>query len=194
MQDGQAPADRPRADASRRRRRLLIVLGVVVLIAIGIWLITKGGDDNSSSSSSSGVRSPEAVTPAELSEVAGEAKSPIYWAGDQPGSTLELSETEGRTYVRYLTEGAEPGDARPNFLTVGSYQFADPVAALEKLAENPGGVKRTVPGGGIAFFNRERPQNVYLAYPDEEVQIEVYDPDPTVAKELVTTGQIVPVG
>ncbi len=193
MQDGQASEDRPRADASRRRRRLLIVLGIVVLIAIGIWLITKGGGD-SGSSSSSGVRSPEAVTPAELSEVAGESKTPIYWAGDQPESTIELSETEGRTYVRYLTEGAEPGDARPNFLTVGSYQFADPVAALEKLAENPGGVKRTVPGGGVAFFNHERPQNVYLAYPDEEVQIEVYDPDPKVAKKIVTSGQIVPVG
>jgi hypothetical protein len=185
MQDGHT---------SRKRLRLLILLGViVVVIAVAIWLIARGGGNNSSSSAE--VRSPEAVTAAELGEFAGESETPIYWAGEQPGATLELSTSEGgRTYVRYLTGGAEPGDPRAQFLTVGSYQFADPVAALEALAKEPGGVQRTVPGGGIAYFNRERPQNVYLAYPDQEVEIEVFDPEPVRAKELVTTGQIVAVG
>jgi hypothetical protein len=185
MQDG---------SASRKRVRLLVVLGVIVAIAVAIWLIVGGGGDNSSSSSTE-VRSAEAVTAAELGEFASESETPIYWAGEQPGATLELSTSEGgRTYVRYLTGGAEPGDPRADFLTVGSYQFSDPVAALEALAKEAGGVKRSVPGGGIAYFSRERPTNVYLAYPDQEVEIEVFDPDAVRAKELVTTGQIVAVG
>jgi hypothetical protein len=185
MQDGRA---------SRKRLRLLILLGVIVVVAVGIWLITKGGSNNSSSSSEE-VRAAEIVTAAQLAEFAGEGETPIYWAGEQPGATLELSTSEGgRTYVRYLTEGAEAGDPRADFLTVGSYQFADPVSALETLAKESGGVQRSVPGGGIAYFNRSRPTNVYLAYPDQEVEIEVFDPDPSRAKELVTTGQIVAVG
>jgi ABC-type glycerol-3-phosphate transport system substrate-binding protein len=183
--------------ASRKRLRLLLPVGVIAAAAVAIWLIAGcgGGDDTTTPTASEEVRAPEAVTAAQLGEFADEAETTIYWAGEQPGTTIELSTSEGgRTYVRYLTGGAEPGDARADFLTVGSYQFADPVAALEALAKEPGGVQRTVPGGGVAYFNRERPQNVYLAYPDQEVEIEVFDPEAGRAKELVTTGQIVAVG
>jgi hypothetical protein len=35
---------------------------------------------------------------------------------------------------------------------------------------------------------------VYLAYPDVDLQIEVFDPTGGRARQLVTSGQIVPVG
>jgi hypothetical protein len=100
---------------------------------------------------------------------------------------------EGRTFVRYLTEGAEPGDPRPDFLTVGTYAFPGAVESLQELAGEAGGVERSAPGGGVVYFNRDQPQSVYLAYPGMDIQIEVYDPDPVRAKNLVTSGQIVPI-
>ena len=176
--------------ARTRRLRLAAVLGGLVAVAVVVWLVTRGGDDSSSHES----LAPEAVTPAALSQFAGSRSTPVYWAGEQAGATLELSEYEdGRVYVRYLTGGAKPGSSSSEFLTVGTYEFAEPVAALEKLSNQAGGVRRTIPGGGIAYFNRNSPQNVYVAYPGVEAQIEVYDPDPGRATELATSGQIVPI-
>ena len=68
-----------------------------------------------------------------------------------------------------------------------------PQRALEDLARKPGGVQRSAPGGGVVYFNRDVPNSVYLAYPGQEVEIEIFDPDPARAKELATSGAIVPV-
>jgi hypothetical protein len=178
---------------NRGQLRLVAVLIALPLIAIAIWAIggCGGGGDNSSSESTV---SAEIVDAEALKERSEDEEMPIYWAGEQAGTELELSvPEEGRTYVRYLTGNAEAGDPQPNFLTIGTYAFAEPVPALEELAEKPGGVQRSVPGGGIAYFNRNGPNSVYLAYPGQEVQIEVFDPDPKRAKELATSGAIVPI-
>lgn len=49
-------------------------------------------------------------------------------------------------------------------------------------------------GGGVAFYARTRPTNVYVAYPGTDVQIEVYDRSAGRAHRLVAAGRIVPVG
>lgn len=178
---------------NRGQLRLAAVLVALPLIAIAIWVIGGCGGGGGASSSESTV-SAEIVDAEALKERSEDEEMPIYWAGEQAGTELELSvPEEGRTYVRYLTGGAEAGDPQPNFLTVGTYAFAEPIPALEELAEKPGGVQRSVPDGGIAYFNRNGPNSVYLAYPGQEVQIEVFDPDPKRAKELATSGEIVPI-
>ena len=131
----------------------------------------------------------------ELRENAGEQEGPIYWAGEQEGAEIEFSQPEaGRTYVRYLTGGAEAGDPNAEFLTIGTYEFKDPTKALKEQAKKPNGVLASAPGGGVVFFNTTHPQSVYLAYPGEEAQIEVYDPNPKRSLGLVSSGLIVPVG
>lgn len=184
--------DRETPEGDRRGPiRLGVLIAVLFAIAIVVWMVTSGGDDNSTSNEA---RAPEAAQPTAIAELAESRGDPVYWAGEQGDITLELSETEGgRVYVRYLTGDAQPGDARAEFLTVGTYEFAQPIPALERLANQFRGVKRKAPNGGIVYFTRDKPTNVYLAYPGEDVQIEVYHPDPKVAKDLVTSGQIVPV-
>lgn len=179
---------RDRAEKRRPSARLLGAVGAVLLLAIVVWLIVDGGG------SSDEPREPEAVTPSELADIAESRDLPLFWAGPHPGATLELSESEGgRIYVRYLTEGAEPDDPRASFLTVGTYEFTQPIPAMRKLGKAAGGVLRSAPGGGVVYFNRETPTNVYLAYPGIEAQIEIYDPDPKRALSLATEGEIVPV-
>jgi hypothetical protein len=175
--------------------RLGAVLAGAIVIALVAWLIFHdGGGGGSDESAKPG--EPMAATAASLQEMAARLGSPIYWAGPQKGSELEVTESEGgeRVYVRYLTGGAEIGDPRPDFLTVGTYAFEDPVRALKRQAKESGGELTTAPGGATVYISRKRPQSVYLAYPGVEVEIEVYDPDPRTARSLVTSGQIAPVG
>ncbi len=166
---------------------VLAVLAAVLLIS----LIDNGGDDSSSSETAAA----EIVSVDELREKATEQEEPIYWAGEQEGTEIEFSQPEpGRTYVRYLTGDVEAGDPNVEFLTVGSYEFPDAAKALKTQSKEPNGVLASAPSGGVVYFNTERPQSVYLAYPGEDVQIEVYDPNPKRSLGLVSSGLIVPVG
>jgi hypothetical protein len=171
---------------------VLAVLGAVLLIA----LIDGGGDDSSSSETTTAgsTTGPVILSADELREKAAELEEPIYWAGEQKGAEIEFSQPEsGRTYVRYLTGGAEAGDPNSEFLTVGSYEFPQASKALKEQAKQPDGVLASAPGGGVVFFNTKQPQSVYLAFPGESVQVEVYDPNPKRSLGLVSSGLIVPV-
>jgi hypothetical protein len=182
------------ADLSTKQGRVWLAAGAAVLVAIvAIVVVVAVGGGDSGSSSKSG--EPEIVSAETLRELSSEPGEPIYWAGERAGTELELSQPgEGRTYVRYLTGGAKAGDSRPDFLTVGTYEQADPVAALRRQAKRETGVLGKAPGGATVYFGRENPSSVYLAYPGVEVEIEVYDPNFKEALQLVQSGQIVPAG
>lgn len=183
----------PEPDKEPRKKSrvpLVATLIGIVVVALGVWLLL--GDDDSGEEATTEI---QIVSVDELrGEVAGPG-TPVYWAGEQAGTEIELSEPEeGRTYVRYLTGGAEAGDPRPAFLTVGTYESKDPVAALESQGKQASGVLGKAPGGATVYFDRDEPGSVYLAYPGVEAQIEVFDPDFERALQLVNSGQIVPVG
>jgi hypothetical protein len=192
---GQSGKGKPAGKQDISGARIGIVVAVVLALVLVGWLLLRGGDDSSDSPTSSAKGGPEAATVESLRDRAAKRGTPIYWAGPQDGTTLEYTENEdgANAYVRYLTGDAEPGDPSPDFLTVGTYVFADPVKALKKQAKQPGGVLARAPGGATVYFDRNSPQSVYLAFPGIEVQIEVYDPDAEQALKLVTAGQIVPV-
>ena len=181
---------------STARRKQLIRIGFWALAIVAAVLIVRAIiDDDDDPSSSSSTMAAELVDVDELRDFASDEEEPVYWAGAQAGTELELSKpAEGRTLVRYLTGGAEAGDPNVEYLTVGTYAFPDAAKALTEQSREPGGVKAAAPGGAVVYFNRSQPQSVYLAYPGEDVQVEVYDPDAKRALELVSSGQVVPVG
>jgi hypothetical protein len=187
--------DKPNAEksdgaSSKVRSYIALALVGVALVLLIVWLAS--GDDDSSEGSS-GVA--EIVSTDDLRNAAENQDTPIYWAGERQGTELELSEPdEDRTYVRYLTDGAEAGDAKPDYLTVGTYAADDPMAELRRQGKEPEGVLGTAPGGAVVYFNRGEPLSVYVAFPGVDAQIEVYDPRFRQALQLVNSGQIVPVG
>ncbi len=171
----------------------IVRIGIWVVLAIVAVVIVRAIVDDDEGASN--VAAAEIVSLDELSQTASDQASPIYWAGTQPETELELNRPdESSTYVRYLTGGAEAGDSGTDFLTVGTYAFPDAAEALTELSQKPGGVSAKTPDGGVMYFNRSRPENVYIAYPGEDVQIEVYDPDPKRALGLAASGKIVPIG
>lgn len=179
--------------ASTRTLRIAALIGLgVIAVGLGLMLILDDSDDSSDSTTTGAAR---LVSVDELREAAASGETPIYWAGSQPEAELELSQPEAaRTFVRYLTGGAEAGDPEADFLTVGTYTDEHPVENLKRQGEEPGGALTTAPGNATVYFNRQDPHSVYVAYPGVAAQIEVYDPDFKRALQLVESGQIVSAG
>jgi hypothetical protein len=151
-----------------------------------------GSDPESGRQASSGAA--EVVSADSLRETSSGGATPIYWAGEQDGTELELSQPdEDRTYVRYLTGDAEAGDERADFLTVSTYAQPKAVAVLRRQGERSGGTIGRAPGNATVYYDKANPSSVYLAYPGSSVEVEVYDPSFERALRLVNSGRIVAV-
>jgi hypothetical protein len=176
-----------------KRRHVLLgaVAAAVIAVLLAAWVLI---DDNESGDTAAGISTEAAIVSVDsLRKAASTQGTPIYWAGNTEGSELELSQpSTDRTYVRYLPSGVQAGDSRP-FLTVSSYRFPNPTAALRSRGSEPAGVLATAPGNGTVYFNREDPKSVYLAYPGVDVEVEVFAPEFKEALQLATSGRIVPV-
>lgn len=173
----------------------MIRAAAVVATVLVVALLPGCADSKSDSGStrSTGPRDAQIVSADSLRTTASSA-IPIYWAGERKGTELELSRPDKeRTYVRYLTGGAEAGDKRADFLTVGTYRQPNAVASLRRQGERSGGTITRAPGNATVYYDREAPQSVYLAHPGTPVEVEVFDPSFKRALQLVESGQIVAV-
>jgi hypothetical protein len=170
----------------RIRLAALLALGVAAFL-VG-WLII-GSDDASAPSTGASIASES-----ELRDFAASASTPVYWVGPREGHAYEVTRaSEGRVYVRYLPEGVDRGDPRPEFLTVGTYARPNAWAELRRASREPGAVSRRLPNDGMMVFRRSRPTSVYVGYAGGRYQIEVFHPSPNEARKLVLAGGVVPV-
>jgi hypothetical protein len=180
-------------------------IGAVIALALAagfvVWLIVRGDDDDSSSAPTTTQTAtvpeigPVAATPAALRRLSDEVGHPIYWVGPRPRRTYELTRTSsGRIFIRYLPPSSEVGNRRAEYTIVGTYPVPDALEVLQELSEKTGEKSVPAPGGGLAVYSIDAPNNVYVAYPGSDVQIEVFDPRPQRALRLVTSGRVAPVG
>lgn len=164
----------------------------IVAMTLALALLTGCGDSDSEPDRQAGSGAAEVVSVDSLRAVSSEGATPIYWAGEQEGAELELSQPdEGRTYVRYLTGGAAAGDKRADFLTVSTYTQPNAVAVLRRQSKRSGGTIGRAPDGATVYYDRTNPHSVYLAHPGSAIEVEVYDPSFERALKLVNSGQIV---
>jgi hypothetical protein len=120
--------------------------------------------------------------------------TPVYWVGPRGNDGYEFDATSGgRTYVRYLPRGVRAGDPRPDFLTVGTYKLRHPMADLRKAARERGAETVRLPHGAVAFMDRYRPAHAFIVGRTWDAQVEVYDPKPGKAMELVLKGDVQPI-
>ena len=106
--------------------------------------------------------------------------------------SYELTQTPaGRSYIRYLPAGVHAGSSTP-YLTIGTYPLPNAYAVTKAAAHGAGVVTIKIPGG-FAFYKTSSPSNVHVAYPGQDLQIEVYDPSAARAHEVVASGQLAPV-
>lgn len=187
--------------------RVGAVIALALAIAFVVWILVRDTGDRAGTKAaerapvaepaSRRLRKPGllvAATVKELTTLAAIVEYPIYWAGPKPGVKYELTHTpDGRIYIRYLPAGVKIGDRRGKYLIVATYPVKNGYKAVQNAAKANGAVVMRLPRHGLAVFNVSAPTNVYFAYPGRSYQVEVYDPDPLRARELVLSGQIRPV-
>lgn len=138
---------------------------------------------------------PVDVTRADLSEVSRSIDASVYWAGEPNQATLEMIRaTDDRVSLRYLDRGIPIGSDDAAFLTVTTYPLKHAFDLLENAAREPGAVVDEAPGGGIIVTSEDASSSVYMAFPGEALQVEIYDPDPGRALRLASLGRVEPVG
>ncbi len=173
--------------------RWLTVILALAVIALLVWLLAFKADGSSSATVQPG-GGPVGVTEENLVALSQRLNQPIYWAGNVPDTRMELTETStSYAYLRYLTSDAPVGDSSPNFLTVGTYPSVDAYKNLHAYASHSNAKTERIQNGGIAVVVPKSPTSVYFAYPHQDVQVEVYDPQAGQALELVKSGQVHPV-
>jgi hypothetical protein len=166
----------------------VLALLAVVLLGVLAWMLLTGDDDDVSLTPGQ----PEVVSVSQLEGFAEDADHQIYWAGEKPDTEIELTETDdGRIYVRYLP--SEGGDATA-FLTVASYPVDDGAAALERSARNTDNkeIARS-DDGAVVLIDTESPNNAHLAYPGDDLQIEIFSPVTGEALRLASRDRVEPV-
>jgi hypothetical protein len=193
--NGNAGSNMPPTDtAVPRRRQIRIGAVVAVALAIGfvLWLVLRDGDSSSSTAPTAPATSKSVPISVKGLHSLAALGIPIYWAGERSGVTYEMTKTaDNSVLVRYLPAGAQIGTRTP-YLTIGTYPVKNAFAVTSRLAGSSSSVAIPVGHGGVAFYSRTRPTNVYLAYPGSSSQIEVYDPSAAAAQQLVFSGQVAP--
>jgi hypothetical protein len=143
--------------------------------------------------SQAGGEAATATSPAGLKSLSGSLGHPIYWAGPKKRYTYEVTRTVGgQVYVRYLPPGVKIGAKKP-YLTVGTYPFHGAFGAILALEKRKNAVKIKLGNGGLAVVDID-PKSIHLAYPGSQFEVEVFDPSPARARQVVSSGQIVAIG
>jgi hypothetical protein len=182
----------PRVSSHGSRVRWAAVVAVSVLVAFIAWMLFKGGGNEAKAPNRANAVAASVTQLAALPRKVGHA---VYWAGAETGMTYELTQTSrGNVFVRYLPAGVELNDPRPNFLTIGTYPRRDAYEVLQRFSRQPRAVNRQLARGGLAVYSQDRPNSIYVAYPGQDLQVEVYDPSASQALRFVTSGKLRPIG
>ena len=191
---GGAPG-RSRALLQRPRIRVGALLALAFAAGLIAWLVVRGGGSPAKPGQSAVARGGRGGGVGRSAAGAAEALGhPIFWLGPKSGYTYELTQTRsGKVYVRYLPAGVAVGVDKP-YLTVATYPFAGAFAALRKGARSPGAVAVRLAQGGVAVLDRAYPKSVHAAYPGVDYQVEVFDPTPSAAMQMVAAGHLASLG
>lgn len=193
-----------RLSTSNNRRRIAaaVVVALIVFLAVGagVWFLDSDNSDDSApptttsstpQSSALPAVTPRIVSVALLRTFASGSGRPVYWAGALRGTRLEYTRrTDGATFVRYLTGTAKPGNGNAGYVVVATYAQPDAYKRVSTIASRQHLPVKRVAGGGIAVTRKGRPQNIYIVYPDQPYQVEVYAPTAAETRHLVFTGAI----
>lgn len=173
--------------------RIAAVIVCVAILGLVVWLLVLRPEDQPSGVAQPGA-GPVETSAADLAALSNDLGQPLYWAGRRPDTKLEATLTSSEyAYVRYLTADAAVGDASPDYLTVATYPSLNALENLRSYARNEDASTRRIPDGGLAVPVPGSPTSVYFARPTADVQVEVYDPQPREALELIRSGAIQPV-
>lgn len=183
----------------RSRTALAACAAVLVfgITAILVWQLDSDGGGSAATTAATmpaGVAA-EIVSAEGLRTIASTLGRPVYWAGQRPSARIEYTQTSnGTTYVRYLTGGAEAGATGSGYVVVATYPQPDAFARVRVVARRNHYAIDQLPNGGVAVTQPGSRRNVHIAYPGLPYQVEVYAPTAAEARRIALSGAVAPVG
>jgi hypothetical protein len=181
----------PRNRRRPRRRLALALLLAVLLSAAGAYAAVTLTRDEAPVLPAAG--KPALLTGKVLAAVRAATGHDVYGVTTPAGTRPEVTRgAGGEVWVRYLSGDAKLGDARADYLTIGTYPRADALAAAKAAAEGDEQRSAELPDGGVMLWSVERPESVYAASPGSDLLVEVYSRDPEAARDLVSDGVVAP--
>jgi hypothetical protein len=169
------------------------IMGIGIVVVVVLLAGCGGSGDPTSTSASAGpeAQRPAAVTLDRLRSLAEAIGHPVYWAGPRPGGYELTVDVNRNIFIRYLEGKVPAGSRRQTSLTVATYPYSNAYRTLESASRQPGATADRTPDGGLVVSIAGSNDNVHIAYPSRDIQIEVYDPSPGRALALATAGDIV---
>lgn len=134
------------------------------------------------------------LTESELRQIVSELGQTIYWAGPMTNARYTLSVNDTASFVRYLPEGKGADDTSMNYLIIATYVINGAFDAVRSAGNEQEGISITNSDGAAIYYNKSSPNNIYLAYPNSNFQIEIFDPSDERALQVATNpGLIQPI-
>jgi hypothetical protein len=128
-----------------------------------------------------------ALTEPELIAAVKQLGVDVYWAGPVKDAKYTLAvPADGQAYVRYLPNGQGIEDTKPNYVVIATYTTTDAFTATQAAGNTSNGVTFINTKGAAVYYNKDTPTNVYVAYPNLNYQIEVFDPIAATALDIAS--------
>ena len=173
-------------------------VAVAAVVAVGLLLVAVTWWQGRSTTDTAAVPTnpgPVVMAEADLPQLVTFTGHTIYWAGDQGLDTYEVTispSTEGQQiYIRYLPKGVDAG-SKDAYLTVGTYEKKNAYAGLEAAAKLSGAKSEKLAGGALVVQPAGKTTSAYFGFQGADLLMEVYDPTPGKALQLIQSGTIQP--
>jgi len=134
-----------------------------------------------------------ALTEAQLREVIAKNKLTAYWSGPETNALYSLiANANGQVFVRYLTNGQGLSDTSAKYRVIASYPQANAYSVTQAAGNQANAISFINADGAQVFYSKSYSTNVYLAFPESQYEIEIFDPGSGVALGLATnSGKII---
>lgn len=195
---GRTGAPRPTEPAPAKRsggvRWTAIAVVAVLVLGVGLlgWNWYQSHKSTDATSALPNNPGPVIMDMAGLQAVKAFAGHTIYWAGPQGLKQWEVTIVGRDIYIRYLPQGEKAGTTTP-YLTVGTYEKKGAYAGLLASAKVAGAKSERLAGGAFVVQPAGKTTSAYFGFQGAELLMEVYDPTPGKAYELIGSGVVQPV-
>ena len=179
-----------KAKISQNSKTILLMIASFLVGSVLTYSVTSSPDNAPKASSSTFtevIAGKVALTENELIDAVKKLGVDVYWAGPVSGAKYTLAvPAEGQAYVRYLPNGDGLTDTQPNYVVIATYTTTDAFRATQAAGNQSNGVTFINAEGAAVYYNKDTPTNVYVAYPNLNYQIEVFNPIAKTALDIAS--------
>jgi hypothetical protein len=173
--------------------KIILLMLLSALISSGVTYAVTNNSSSAPTASSTTltevISGKVALSEAELIAAVKELGADVYWAGPVKGAKYTLAvPADGQAYVRYLPEGQGIDDTKPNYVVIATYTTTDAFTATQAAGNTSNGVSFISASGAAIYYSKDTPTNVYVAYPNLNFQVEIFNPIAATALEIASTN------